>query len=110
MSREAAKNRAKAILSVLGDILWRSFGLAWYVVPTGMGIGSIPALGANWITGGLIAFLAAFVIAAREMGKEIAMTATLSAAEVARAFRKAIAQAEQTEIAQQKKAQADKKK
>lgn len=100
MTTKKMVSTVKVVLHTVADILWRSFGLAWYVVPTGMGIGSVPALGTNWITGGLIAFGASFIIAAREMGKEIAMTSKLSMADVARAFRKAIAQQEQADKAQ----------
>jgi hypothetical protein len=100
MTTKQVRTRISVIVGILGDILWRSFGLAWYVVPTGMGIGSIPALGTNWVTGGLIAFGASWVIAARDMGREIAMTSRLSMSDVSNAFKKAVAQQEKAEAAQ----------
>ena len=100
MTAKQVKTRIQVIFGILGDILWRSFGLAWYVVPTGMGVGSIPVLQSNWITGGLIAFATSFVIAARDMGREITLTSNLSRADVAKAFKKAVAQQEQNEQAQ----------
>ena len=104
MTARQIKTRVSVIFDVIGDILWRSFGLAWYVVPTGMGVGSIPVLHSDWISGGLIAFATSFVIAARDMGREITLTSNLSRADVARAFRKAVAQQEQAEAAQAEKA------
>jgi hypothetical protein len=104
MTTKQVRTRISVIVGILGDILWRSFGLAWYVVPTGMGIGSIPALGTNWVTGGLIAFGASWVIAARDMGREIAMTSRLSMSDVSNAFKKAVAQQEKAEAAQAQEA------
>lgn len=99
MTGKQVKTRVAVIVGVIAEIIWRAFGLAWYVVPTGMGIGSIPALHTDWLTGGIIAYGSTLTIAARDMGREIAMSGNLSMADVMRAFRKAVAQQEQAEEA-----------
>lgn len=109
MSRAAAKLRARAILSVLGEILWRSFGLFLKYLPAGF-IAGIAAWALSkdiWLLAISIgaSFVPALFEAWSEIGEEIARTAKVTQTGINRGFAKAIKLIEQTEkdLAEKKK-------
>lgn len=109
MSRAASKLRARAILSVLGEILWRSFGLFIKYLPAGFlaGITAVAVSNDYWLL--LISIGASFVPALfeawSEIGEEIARTAKVTEVGINKGFAKAIKIIEQTEkdLAEKKK-------
>ena len=81
-----AKN--KAILALLGQIVWRSFGLALIAVPIGAGAGA--AWSGSWVNGALIAFATAFLTVSSVLGVAIASTGKLTTQNVDDAFKTAV--------------------
>ena len=81
-----AKN--KAILALLLQIVWRSFGLALIAVPIGAGAGA--AWSGSWINGALIAFATAFLTVSSVLGVAIASTGKLTTQNVDDAFKTAV--------------------
>ena len=79
----------KAVISLLLQIAWRSFGLALIAVPIGAGAGAaIP--GGSWIMGASIAFSSAFLTVASVLGVAIASTGNLTIQNVDDAFKTAV--------------------
>ena len=82
----------KTILSIIWQIIWRSFGLGLVTVPGGMGVGSaIP--GGNWILGGLVAWASTVAIVATVIGVAIASTGKVTDLDVTNAFGQAVQKA-----------------
>jgi len=99
-----AKN--KAILSLLGQIVWRSFGLALIAVPIGAGAGA--AWSGSWVNGALIAFATAFLTVSSVLGVAIASTGKLTTKNVDDAFKTAVLKTMQEEQAKDKPADSPK--
>jgi hypothetical protein len=79
----------RAALAILGQIAWRSFGLALIAVPIGAGAGAaIP--GGSWIMGASIAFSSAFLTVASVLGVAIASTGQLTNQNIDDAFKTAV--------------------
>lgn len=101
MTKQAMGKRIRAIFTVLGDILWRSFGLGLFYIPRGLAVGG----GFTMFTGDLVHTLVgassgwfiALLDAYAEIGKEIALTSQVTSKSINRGFRNAIEQAEEAE-------------
>ena len=89
---------ARAIFKVLGQILWRSFGLLWAYLPAGLGVGGgityFTHNPVDTILGGLAGWLSACLQAYREIGKEIASTGKVTANSITKGFNIAVDQVE----------------
>lgn len=109
MTRAAVKLRVRAIVSVIGEILWRSFGLLMKFLPVGLGLGGVLAAvtkdSAMVALGILGSWLPALFAAYSEIGEEIARTAKVSEIGINRGFAKGIEIIEQAEkdLAEKKK-------
>jgi len=94
MSKQGLKIRLKVILALLGEIIWRSFGLFLKYLPAGvlLGAGSTVATGDKmmFLLGLIVAFIPALLEAYAEIGEEIAETGVATKAGVNRGFAKAI--------------------
>jgi hypothetical protein len=96
----------KAILSLLLQIVWRSFGLALIAVPIGAGAGA--AWSGSWVNGALIAFATAFLTVSSVLGVAIASTGKLTTKNVDDAFKTAVLKTMQEEQAKEKPADSPK--
>jgi len=101
MTRKQATLRVKAIFLVLGEIIWRSFGLLMKFLPAGLAFGGILAATTNdpkMVAWGIVgSWLPALFAAYSEIGEEIARTAKVTQAGINRGFAKGIEIIEQTE-------------
>lgn len=108
MSKTQIRIRVKAIVTVIGEILWRSFGLALMYLPIGIAAGGVLTaatgdMGALFI-GALGGWLGAVLKAWAEIGEEIATTAKVTKGGINRGFRAAV------KIIEQQEAEAEAKK
>lgn len=107
MTARKVTRRIRAILLVLGDILWRSFGLFWVYLGGGGLVGGVAMFvtsdPTNLAVGLLSGWAGAALQAYREIGKEIALTSKVTNAGINRGFRAAV---EAIEEAQEKQDQA----
>lgn len=94
MSKQALKTRLSVILSLVGEILWRSFGLFLKYLPAGfvIGLGLVVATDNFWTLalGVFSAFIPALLEAYAEIGEEIARTAKATRTGISRGFNKAV--------------------
>lgn len=109
MAKGRAKLRAMAILALLGEVIWRSFGLLLKFLPAGLALGGILVATTGEVAmilyGALGSWLPALFAAYAEIGEEIATTAKVTSAGINRGFRKGVEIIEKVE-----KDLADKKK
>lgn len=104
-----SKTRLKAVIIVVAEILWRSFGLALKFLPVGLGLGGVLAAATADVAmvfwGALGAWLPALFEAYGEIGEEIATTAKVTKAGINRGFAKAvkIIEKQEKELAEKKK-------
>jgi hypothetical protein len=86
--------RVRIVLTILGEIVWRSFGLFLKYLPAGvlLGAGGTVATGDKlmFLLGLLVAFIPALLEAYAEIGEEIARTAKVTKTGISRGFNKAI--------------------
>jgi hypothetical protein len=89
-----SKSRATAIVLVIAEILWRSFGLFMKYLPTGLIIGLVATTATQnyWLLfiSILGSFIPALLEAYSEIGEEIARTAKVTDFGINRGFNKAI--------------------
>lgn len=101
MSKKQAALRIKAIFLVLGEIIWRSFGLLMKFLPAGLAFGGILAATTNdpkMVAWGIVgSWLPALFAAYAEIGEEIARTAQVTKDGINRGFAKGVQIIEQTE-------------
>jgi hypothetical protein len=101
MSKEKAVLRVKAIFLVLGEIIWRSFGLLMKFLPAGLAFGGILAATTSdpkMVAWGIVgSWLPALFAAYTEIGEEIARTAKITTAGINRGFAKGVQIIEQPE-------------
>lgn len=111
MTKQAVGKRIRAILTVIGEILWRSFGLGLFYVPRGLAVGGGFTMFTgdlmNTVVGASAGWFIALLDAYAEIGKEIALTAKVTSKSINKGFRNAVEQAEEAEAL---KEQQDKKK
>lgn len=93
--------RTKAILLVIGEILWRSFGLLMKFLPAGLAIGGVLVATTGDVKmilwGALSSWLPALFAAYAEIGEEIARTAKVTKSGINRGFAKGVQIIEQAE-------------
>lgn len=86
--------RFRIILTVFGDVLWRSFGLFLKYLPAGVLLGAGGTVVTNdkmmFLVGLVVAFIPALLEAYAEIGEEIARTAKVTKTGINRGFNKAI--------------------
>jgi hypothetical protein len=101
MTKRQAVIRVKAILLVLGEIVWRSFGLLIKFLPAGLAFGGVLAAVTKdtaMVAWGIVgSWLPALFAAYAEIGEEIARTAKVTEAGINRGFAKGVQIIEQTE-------------
>lgn len=101
MTKRQVTLRIKAILLVIGEILWRSFGLSLRYLPVGLAAGATITLTTGdtsaLVIGALGGWLGALFKAYGEIGEEIARTARVTKAGINRGFRMAVEIIEQQE-------------
>lgn len=101
MTKRQATIRIKAIFLVLGEIVWRSFGLLMKFLPAGLAFGGILAAttsDSKMVAWGIVgSWLPALFAAYAEIGEEIARTAKVTGAGINRGFAKGVQIIEQTE-------------
>lgn len=90
--------KARVVLSLVWQVVWRASGLALMTFPLGMGVGAgidaLPGVDANPLLGGLTAFASSFAVAVSAIGKSIAVSGKAELDAIERAFRKAVSAAE----------------
>ncbi len=107
MTRSQVKIRIKVIFSIVGEILWRSFGLYVKYLKYGVVLGGVGAGISGDISLMFWSLLAAFVPAVidaySEIGEEIARTNNVTKTGINRAFNKAVDALERQEKEASKK-------
>ncbi len=86
------KKFVKHVAKLVGQIAWRSFGLALVAFPGGAVAGSLIP-GGDPISGGWIAFVSTFVIVCSVLGIAIATTGKVTESDLATAFSQAVQKA-----------------
>lgn len=86
------KKFVKQVAKLVGQIAWRSFGLALVAFPGGAVAGAFIPNG-DPISGGWIAFVSTFVIVCSVLGIAIATTGKVTESDLATAFSQAVQKA-----------------
>ena len=84
--------RFKAVVSVLGELAWRGFGIFLFILGGSAGVGA--ALTGSWVNGILVAWGTLMLSVVAAIGYAIATTGTVTKADVAKASNDAIQKAE----------------
>jgi len=84
--------RFKAVVSVLGELAWRGFGIFLFILGGSAGVGA--ALTGSWINGILVAWGTLMLSVVAAIGYAIATTGQVSKADVAKGANDAIQKAE----------------
>jgi len=84
--------RFKAVVSVLGELAWRGFGIFLFILGGSAGVGA--ALTGSWVNGILVAWGTLMLSVVAAIGYAIATTGQVSKADVAKGANDAIQKAE----------------
>jgi hypothetical protein len=84
--------RLKAVVSVLGELAWRGFGIFLFILGGSAGVGA--ALTGSWVNGILVAWGTLMLSVVAAIGYAIATTGQVSKADVAKGANDAIQKAE----------------
>lgn len=94
-------SKVRHVFKILGEILWRSFGLLIKFLPAGLAFGGVLAATTSDVKmvalGAIGAWLPAIFAAYAEIGEEIALTAKVTQAGINKGFRKGVQLVEQAE-------------
>ena len=87
------KSRITEILTVLGSLLWRGFGLFLFILGGSAGVGAV--VSGSWITGVVIAWGTLMLSVVAAIGYSIAVTGHADQGTVQNAVKDAVQKAEQ---------------
>lgn len=85
--------RLREVLSVLGSLLWRGFGLFLFILGGSAGVGAV--VSGSWITGVVIAWGTLMLSVVAAIGYSIAVTGRADQGTVQNAVKDAVQKAEQ---------------
>lgn len=87
------KDRGNAIISVLGSLLWRGFGIFLFILGGSAGVGA--ALTGSWITGVIVSWGTLMIGLIGAVGYAIATTGRATPADIAKASKDAVEKAKE---------------
>ena len=93
MTKASFKSRAKAVWSVVWELVWRGFGLFLFILGASAGVGAVVT--GDWINGVVIAWSTLMLGVIGAIGYAIATTGSASSDTVAKASQDAVQKAQE---------------